>query len=172
VWTHDKVNSCVNTKVTWRVGGVGGSNVNVTVRSWMRVRAVDGMAIFSPLSITKFKTFSEISYSITNKFCQFQWKSRTVFHVWTHWFSKLVAGDLVTSPILVFKGLHYWRYRISRSTLHKNTTSIFIRSSRQTAGNIGRANRSSYSLPKHEFCLWITLYIESKICSKMHTPLY
>ena len=38
-------------------GGVGGGNVNMTLRSWMWVRAVNGMGIFSPSSIKKFKTF-------------------------------------------------------------------------------------------------------------------
>jgi len=38
-------------------GDGGGGNVNVTLRSWMWVRAVNGMGIFSPSCIKKFKTF-------------------------------------------------------------------------------------------------------------------
>jgi hypothetical protein len=149
-------------------GVCGGGKMNVTVRRLCGCGLSMAWEYFLPPILKSLKIFSEI-YSNAKKLCQFRWKCKTMLHVWVQSFLKLVAGGLVTTSILAFKRLHYWRYRIC--ALHKNTTSDFI-NSRQTAGNKGRATLIPYSLPKPEYYFWITMNKKSKNCSKMPAPIY
>jgi len=79
--------------------------VNVTVRGWMWVRAVNDMVIFSPSSIKKFKTFLRNIILQHQENLNFEKRAELYSMLGTLIFETRCCR-LVSSLILVFKGLH------------------------------------------------------------------